>query len=162
MAWYDGDSKQIVFRAFDASAADAPKPLILSGASPVVTLKPAGAKVAVSTLLKLPGTVTCGPSPCSARVSLYRGSAAPTSGNAGALATLAAAKLAPGKATRQTFSVKTAALRKLAWRKTGTFFMANALITADVVSNGEAYRVVRTVTLRMSAAAARKAKLPGS
>ena len=162
MAWYDGDSKQMVFRAFDASATDAPKPLILPGAIPVVTLKPAGAKVAVSTLLKLPGTVVCSPSPCSARASLYRGSAAPASGNVGALATLAAAKLAPGQATRLTFSVKTAALRKLAWRKTGTSFVAKVLITADVVSNGEAYRVVRTVTLRMSAAAARKAKLPGS
>ena len=66
------------------------------------------------------------------------------------------------KAGKLSFSVKTAALRKAAWRKQGKAFTAKALVTADIVSAGEAIRVTRTVTLRAGAAAAKKAKIPGS
>ena len=68
----------------------------------------------------------------------------------------------PARPASSRFSVKTAAVRKAAWRKQGGSFTAKALVTAEVVSNGEAVLVTRTVTLRATAAAAKKAKLPGS
>jgi hypothetical protein len=159
MVWFDQDSKQMVVRTFDASATDAPKPLTLPGPAPVATLKPAAATFAVSASLKLPATIVCSPSPCSAAVSLFLG--APKAG-ASSIAKLAGAKLTPGKAAKLSFPVKPAALRKTKWRKQGASFVAKAWVAADVVSNGEAVRVIRTVVLRASLAVAKKAKLPGS
>lgn len=159
MAWYDEPSKQMVLRSFDASATDAPKLLILPGPPPVAMFGPTAGKITVSASLKLPATVVCSASPCSAGVSLFLG--APKAG-ANAIGKLSGAKLTPGKAAKLTFAVKPSAVHKAVWHRKGNYFVAKAWIAADVVSNGEAVRVVRTVALRASLAVAKNAKLPGS